>query len=79
MTTISTKLPDALISQAKAIAAQEKITLDELILRALVGQIESLECELRFNERKSRGTWKRAVEILEKAPDVEPIEEDRLN
>ena len=79
MTTISTQMPDTLFSEAKAIADREKITLDELIARALAGQIESWNIERQFEERKKRGDWKRAVEILKMAPDVEPAEDDRLN
>ncbi|CAN5760878.1 hypothetical protein BH24ACI3_BH24ACI3_15400 [soil metagenome] len=79
MTTVSTKISDALFDQAKAIADREKITIDELIARALAGQIESWNIKKQYEERKKRGNWKRAVEILKKAPDDEPAEEDRLS
>ena len=31
-----------------------------------------------FEIRKEKGDWKNAMEILERAGDVEPVEEDRL-
>lgn len=78
MTTVSTQMPDSLFNQAKAIADREKITLDELIALALAGQIASWEVGRQIEERKNRGSWKRALEILDNAPDAEPIPEDRL-
>ena len=78
MTTISTKMPDSLFNQAKAIADREKITLDELIALALAGQIASWEVGRQFEARKKRGSWKRTLEILDMAPDAEPRPEDRL-
>ncbi|MCC7306342.1 MAG: hypothetical protein IT173_02155 [Acidobacteria bacterium] len=78
MTTVSTQMPDSLFNQAKAIADREKITIDELIALALAGQIASWEVGRQFEERKKRGSWKRALEILDKAPDVEPENYDRL-
>jgi len=51
MTIVSTKMPDALFRQAKAIADREKITLDELISLALAGQIASREVGRQFEER----------------------------
>jgi len=79
MTTISTKIPDTLFRQAKSIAEREDITIDQFIALALAGQISSWETGKEFAERAKRGDWKRAVEILENAPDAEPPFEDRLN
>ena len=78
MTTIRTQIPDALFNQAKAVADREKISLDYFIALALAGQIASWEVGREFEARGKRGNWKRTVEILEMAPDIEPVDEDRL-
>ncbi len=58
MTIVSTQMPDALLRHAKAVADREKITLDELISRALAEQIEGLEALRKFEDRKRRGKRK---------------------
>lgn len=78
MTTISTKIPDALFRQAKTIAEREDLTLDEFIALALASQISSWNVGKSFNERAERGDWKKAREILAKVPDVEPEDYDKL-
>lgn len=77
MTTISTKIPDALFRQAKTIAEREDLTLDEFIALALASQISSWNVGKSFNERAKRGDWKKAREILAQAPDVEPEDCDK--
>ena len=42
MTSIETKIPDALYRQAQAIAQREDISLDELIAIALASQVSGL-------------------------------------
>ncbi|MBA2380206.1 MAG: hypothetical protein H0V76_11600 [Blastocatellia bacterium] len=79
MTRVSTKIPETLLRQAKAIAEREEITIDQFIALAPASQISSWEVTREFEERSKRGDWLRAVEILRNAQDVEPPPEDRLN
>lgn len=78
MTTINTKVPDALFRQAKKIAEREEISLDEFIALALASQISSWNVGESFNERAEQGDWRKAREILAKAPDVEAENYDEL-
>ncbi len=78
MTTISTKVPDQLLRHAKSISEREEITIDQFISIAIASQISSWEAGKSFEERAKRGSLKRALEILAKAPDVEPDEHDQL-
>jgi predicted nucleic acid-binding protein len=78
MTTISTKIPDTLFRQAKSIAEREDMTLDEFIALALASQISSWSAGKTFEERAQKGDWKKAREILAKAPDVEAEDYDKL-
>ncbi len=78
MTTINTKVPDALVRQAQIIAEREEISLDEFIALALASQISSWNVGRTFNERAKQGDWKKARAILAKAPDVEAEDFDKL-
>lgn len=78
MTTINTKVPDALFRQAKEIAEREEISLDEFIALALASQISGWNVGSTFAERAKRGDWEKAREILAKAPDIEAEDFDKL-
>jgi predicted nucleic acid-binding protein len=78
MTTISTKIPDTLFRQAKTIAEREDMTFDQFIALALASQISSWETGKSFTERAKKGDWKKAREILAKAPETEPEDFDKL-
>jgi hypothetical protein len=79
MTTINATIPDSLFRHVKSIAEREDITIEHFIALALAGQVSSWETAQEFERRAKRGNWKRALEILDKAPDVEPIPEDRID
>lgn len=78
MTTINTKIPDTLFRQAKTIAEDEEMTLDQFISLALASQISSWNAGKTFAERAAKGNWKKVREILAKVPDVEPEDYDKL-
>ncbi len=78
MTTINTKIPDSLFRQAKTIAENEEMMLDQFIALALASQISSWNVGKSFTERAKKGDWKKAREVLAKAPDVEAEDFDRL-
>jgi hypothetical protein len=79
MTTINANIPDSLFRHVQSIAEREEITIEQFIALALAGQVASWEAGREFEQRAKRGDWKRAIEILDKAPDVEPPPEDRIN
>lgn len=76
MTTINTKIPDALVRQVQTIAESEQMTLDQFI--ALASQISSWNAGKIFAERAYKGDWKKAQEILAKATDVKAENFDEL-
>lgn len=78
MTTINTKIPDTLFRQAKTIAEREEMTLDQFIALALASQISSWNVGKTFADRAKQGDWKKAREILAKAPDIEVEDFDKL-
>lgn len=78
MTIISTKIPDTLFRQAKSLAESEEMTFDQFIALALASQISSWETGKTFSNRAEKGDWKKAREILAKAPDKEPEDFDKI-
>ncbi len=78
MTSIETKIPDALYRQAKSIAEREQISLDEFIALALAGQVSAWETSRTFAGRAAQGDWQKARQVLANAPDAEPEEHDKL-
>ena len=78
MTTIETHIPDSLHKQLKSLAQREGISIDQLISIALAGQVSAWLTKDYLEERATRGSWEKALEVLAHAPDVEPADHDRL-
>lgn len=78
MTSVETKIPDALYRQAQAIAQREDISLDELIAIALASQVSVWQARQSFSEQAAQGDWEKARQILANAPDKEPEDHDQL-
>lgn len=72
------QVPDALYKQVEALAAQENLSIDQLVEIALSAQILARSNPNALQDRASRGSWESVQKLLEKVPDVEPEEYDRL-
>ena len=79
MTTITANLPDSLLRRARKYAEREGISLDQFLAMALSGQLSSLDTVTSVDADMKRKGWEKMRELLAKAPDVEPAEEDRLD
>ncbi|MBX3297296.1 MAG: hypothetical protein KF762_16460 [Acidobacteria bacterium] len=79
MTTITANLPESLLRRARKYAEREGISLDQFLAMALSGQLSSLDTVRSVDADMKRKGWEKMRELLAKAPDVEPAEEDRLN
>jgi hypothetical protein len=78
MSEVVLNLPDYLRRQAEAVAAQEKISLDELVSLALASHVAAWQAKGYMEERAKRGTWEKFKTVLNAAPDVPPPDWDRL-
>ncbi|MBI1924029.1 hypothetical protein HYR99_07240 [Candidatus Poribacteria bacterium] len=74
MTTLQAKIPDSLYQQLQTFVLKHSLSIDQFVTLALGEQIAKGYLE----ERAERGSWEKAVEVLQKVPDVEPEEYDRL-
>ena len=78
MSTLSLRLPESLHKYACDVAKRENISINQLITLALAEKLAVLDTEDYLEERAKRGSREKLLEILSRAPDVEPAESDKL-
>ena len=78
MTRIESQITDSLYKQVKSLAERECISVDQLVSIPLAAQVSAWLTKDYIEERASRGSWDKALEVLSRVPDVEPAEHDRL-
>jgi hypothetical protein len=78
MSEVVVKIPDYLRKQAESVAARENISLDELVALALASHVSAWHAKGYLEERAKRGSWEKFKAVLDRAPDVEPPEWDKL-
>jgi hypothetical protein len=72
---ISVNIPDELYNKAVKFAEAQHVSVDEIFASAFVEQLAAWE---RLQKRAARGDRGRFLTALDKAPDVEPEDFDRL-
>ena len=78
MSSVSLRLPKTLHQQVKEVAQEEGISVNQFVMLAVAEKIASISTIEYLEKRAARGNRERLLEILGKAPDVEPEEFDRL-
>ena len=78
MSTISLRLPESLHKQARKLAEQESVSMNQLITLALAEKISALMTEEYLDERAKRGSRKKFVRAMGKVPKTVPAGFDRL-
>jgi hypothetical protein len=71
---VSINLPEDLYEQAVVIAKSRKVPVDEIIASAFAEQIAIW----RLKELGAHADRQKFLAVLDKAPDVEPAEHDRV-
>jgi hypothetical protein len=72
---ISVSVPEELYNKAVAIAEARHVSVDELFASAFAEQLAAWE---RLQQRATRGSRERFQATLDKVPDIDPEEYDRL-
>ena len=72
----SVTVPDEIYEKAAKMAAERRIALDDFVSSALVDQMAAREYISRRAARSSEEAFRKA---LDKIPDVDPEEHDRLD
>ena len=77
MSALSVRLPESLHKYAREYAAQEGISVNQLISTALAEKLSALATEDLLELRAKRGSRKKFDAVLAKVPDVAPVARDR--
>lgn len=77
MSALSVRLPESLHKYAKEYAAQEGISVNQLISTALAEKLSALATEDYLGLRAKRGSRKKFDAALARVPDVAPEKLDR--
>jgi predicted transcriptional regulator len=78
MSTLSVRLPESLHKRLKEMADKEGVSMNQFITLAVSEKVSSLLTVDYLKERAKRGDRITFEELLEKVPDTEPEEFDKL-
>ena len=78
MSTLSIRLPRSLHEEIKSLACKEGVSMNQFIALAVAEKAAVLRTTLLLEERLQAGDLERFTSLLDKVPDIEPEEQDRL-
>jgi hypothetical protein len=78
MTTIQAQVPDPLAKQVEELAAQEKVSVDQIVSIALAYQVSAWRTRDTVATRAERGSWEKFDRAMAKVRDVPPLPGDEL-
>jgi metal-responsive CopG/Arc/MetJ family transcriptional regulator len=78
MSKISVDLPKSLRSQIEKAAKEEGVSPSQFMAIAAAEKITALDTKAYLEKRANGGSREKLLRVLDKAPDVEPEEYDRL-
>ena len=78
MSAIRIELPETVHERALQLAQQQSMSLDRLMVVALVEKLSAMFPDEALEERARRGTQAGFDEFMQGVPDVEPEDYDRL-
>jgi len=78
MSALSLRLPKSLHEQLRELAQEEGISVNQFVMLAVAEKVAALTTIEYLEKRAQRGGRERLLGILDKAPDVEPEEPDKL-
>jgi len=78
MSALSLRLPKSFREQLRELAKEEGISVNQFVMLAVAEKVASISIIEYLEKRAKRGSREKFLEILRKAPDVEPEESDKL-
>lgn len=78
MKAMSLRLPNSLHEQLKELANEDGISINQFVMLAVAEKIASLSTIEYLQQRARRGSREKFLAVLERVPDVEPEEYDRI-
>jgi predicted transcriptional regulator len=78
MSAMTIRLPNSLQKNLKALADQENISMNQLIISAVTEKVSSLMTENYLQERAARASETAFMDVLSRIPAREPNSSDRI-
>ncbi len=78
MSTLSVRLPNSLHKRLKEMAEKEGVSMNQFITLAVTEKVSTLLTVDHLKEKAKRGDQKMFQDLLEKVPDIEPEDHDKL-
>ena len=78
MTALSLRLPESMYNQLREVAKAEGVSMNQFVALAIAEKMATLATLDYLEGSAKRGSREKLLAVLEKAPDVEPEECDRL-
>ncbi|MDP2783882.1 MAG: DUF6290 family protein [Sulfurimicrobium sp.] len=78
MSTISLRLPESLHQQARQLAKQENISINQLVATALAEKMSALMTQEYLERRAARASREKFEHALSKVPSITPDEQDKF-
>ena len=78
MSAINLNLPESLQSRLEEIARRENVSVEQFIASALAEKVSALLTEEYLEQRARRGSRAKFEEAMEKVPEADPDQEDKL-
>lgn len=78
MSALSLRLPKTLHEQLKELARKEGISVNQFVMLAVAEKVAEISTIEYLEMRARQGNREKLLAVLDKAPDVEPEEFDRL-
>ena len=78
MSTMSLRLPESLHRQAKLLASEEGVSINQLVATALAEKIAALTAEDYLQQRAERGDRRKFDRVMRKVKKEQPEAQDQL-
>jgi uncharacterized protein (DUF1778 family) len=78
MTVLSLRLPKTMYNHLREVAETEGVSMNQFVTLAVAEKIATLDTMDYLEERAKRGSREKLLAVLDKAPDVEPEDYDKL-
>ena len=78
MSALSLRLPNSLHEQIRLLAKKDGISINQFVASAAAEKMAALLTEDYIENRSKRASHKKFQAVLDKIPDVEPEDHDRL-
>jgi hypothetical protein len=78
MSALSVRIPKSLHEQLREMANEEGVSINQFVTLAIAEKIATLTTIEYLEKRAERGSREKLLAVLDKVPDVEPEEQDKL-